>query len=131
MRIDLFTFSEGTAIDAEHRGYSIFNIIIDIMPAALPLFIPKAVISLVVKRTRNEPEVVEGKLSLFNNDDPIQEDIDVKIDFNGRLVKILRLTLNGIPVKAPGVLSFKYKSEEVNGTLEVIVSEPPLSSETD
>ena len=129
MRIDLFTFSEGTAIDAEHRGYSIFNIIVDIVPAALPLFIPKAVLSLIVKRTKNEPDVVEGKLSVFNNDDPIQEDIDVRIDFGGRLVKILRLTLNGLPVQAPGVLAFKYQSEEINETLEVIVGKPPVSSE--
>ena len=131
MRIDLFTFSEGTAIDAEHRGYSIFNIIVDIVPAALPLFIPKAVLSLIVKRTKNEPDVVEGTLSVFNNDDPIQEDIDVKIDFDGRLVKILRLTLNGLPVQAPGVLAFKYQSEEINETLEVIVGKPPVSSEID
>lgn len=131
MRIALFTFSEGTAIDAEHRGYSIFNIIVDIVPAALPLFIPKAVLSLIVKRTKNEPDVVEGKLSVFNNDDPIQEDIDVKIDFDGRLVKILRLTLNGLPVQAPGVLAFKYQSEEINETLEVIVGKPPVSSEID
>lgn len=131
MRIDLFTFSEGTAIDAEHRGYSIFNIIVDIVPAALPLFIPKAVLSLIVKRTKNEPDVVEGKLSVFNNDDPIQEDIDVKIDFDGRLVKILRLTLSGLPVQAPGVLAFKYQSEEINETLEVIVGEPPVSSKID
>ena len=131
MRIDLFTCSEGTSIDAEHRGYSIFNIIVEIVPAALPLFIPKAVLSLIVKRTKNEPDVVDGKLSVFNNDDPIQEDIDVRIDFNGKLVKILRLTLNGLPVQAPGVLLFKYQSEEIHETLEVIVNEPPVSSETD
>ena len=131
MKIDLFTFSEGTSIDAEHRGYSIFNIVIDIVPVALPLFIPRAVLSLIVKRTENEPNVVEGKLSVFNNDDPIQEDIDVKIDFNGKLVKILRLTLNGLPVQAPGVLAFKYQSEEIHETLEVVVGEPPVSSETD
>ena len=130
MKVDLFAFSEGTSMDAEQHRYSIFNIIVEIVPAGLPLFIQKAVLSLIVKRAKHEPDVVEGKLSVFNNDDPIQEDMPVNIEFNGKEVKILRLTLSGIPVRSPGVLTFKYESEEVNETLEVAVIEPPVSTET-
>ena len=117
-------------MDAEQHRYSIFNIIVEIVPAGLPLFIQKAVLSLLVKRAKHEPDVVEGKLSVFNNDDPIQEDMPVNIEFDGKEVKILRLTLSGIPVRSPGVLTFKYESEEVNETLEVAVIEPPVSTET-
>ena len=114
-------------MDAEEQGYSIFNIMVEIVPDRLPLFIPKAALSLIVRRAKNEPGVVEGKLSVFNNDDPIQEDIPVRVDFHGKEVKILRLILNGLPVQAPGVLAFKYESEEINQTLKVAVLDPPVS----
>lgn len=130
MTVDLFTFSEGTSMDAEQSKYSIFNIIVEIVPAGLPLLIPKAVLSLIVKRAPHEPDVVEGKLSIFNNSDPIQENMSVKLEFNGRAVKILRIFLNGIPVQAPGLLTFKYESEEVNETMEIAVTDPPVSTET-
>ena len=127
MKVDLFTLSEGTSMDSENQGYSIFNIMVEVVPAGLPLFIPKAALSLIVRRAKHEPEVVEGKLSVFNNDDPIQENIAARIDFNGKEVKILRLILNGLPVQAPGVLAFKYESEEVNETQEVAVLDPPVT----
>ena len=117
-------------MDAEQSKYSIFNIIVEIVPAGLPLLIPKAVLSLIVKRAPHEPDVVEGKLSIFNNSDPIQENMSVKLEFNGRAVKILRIFLNGIPVQAPGLLTFKYESEEVNETMEIAVTDPPVSTET-
>ena len=126
----LFTFSEATSMDAEQSRYSIFNIIVEIVPAGLPLLIPKSVLSLIVRRTTHEPDVVEGKLSVFNNSEPIQEDIPVKLEFNNKDVKILRIFLNGIPVQTPGLLTFKYESDEVNGTIEVSVTDPPVSTAT-
>ena len=131
MRVELFTFSEGTAMDIEERGYSIFNIILEIVPAGLPLQIPKAALSLIVRREKHEPNVVEGKLSIFNNREPIQENIPLQIAFNGKEFKILRVNLNGIPVQTQGILSFQYESEEINETLKISVSDPPVSVETD
>ena len=130
MKIELFTFSEATSMDAEQSRYSIFNIIVEIVPAGLPLLIPKSVLTLIVRRTTHEPDVVEGKLSVFNNSEPIQEDMPVKLEFNNKDVKILRIFLNGIPVQTPGLLTFKYESDEVNGTIEVSVTDPPVSTAT-
>ena len=55
MKVDLFTFSEGTSMDAEQHRYSISNIIVEIVLAGLPLFIQKAVLSLIVRRAKHEP----------------------------------------------------------------------------
>ena len=43
-------------MDAEQHRYSIFNIIVEIVPAGLPLFIQKAVLSLIVRRAKHEQD---------------------------------------------------------------------------
>ena len=112
-------------MDAESNRYSIFNVILEMSPAALPLVMQRVTLNLFVWRTMSDPEIVEGNLSVFNNEDSVLPEFPVKIDFNGKSLKVLRISINGIPIHAPGVLAFKYRSEEVNKTLEVPVLDPP------
>lgn len=112
-------------MDKESDRYSIFNVILQISPAALPLIMQKVVLNMFVWRQINDSEVVEGSLSVFNNETSVISEFPVKIDFQGKNLKILRVAINGIPVHEPGKLSFKYRSEEINKTLEVPVLHQP------
>ena len=131
MEATVFLVSYGSSIDHEDNTLSVFTIIDQITPAALPLFLQKIVLNMVVTRSNDEPEIVEGRISIFNNEKPLLVDKSpALIRFNGQLIARLRVTMNSLPVEAPGTLIFKYESNEINESFTVTVLDPPVSTET-
>lgn len=130
MRSIFFVVSEGSSIDLSTNALSIFSIIENISSASLPLIIPKCIITLVVEREEIDPEPIEGRITITNNDHEIHS-APARIYARGAPRARLSITLNGLPVHTPGKLTFKYAADDSNfeAQFSVGVSDPEVSEE--
>lgn len=130
MKSIFFVVSEGSSIDISTNALSIFNIIEGISSASLPLIIPKCIITLVVEREEGDPEPIEGRITITNNEHEIHS-TPAQIHARGAPGARLSITINGLPVHAPGKLTFKYTVDDSNfeAQTSISVSEPKVSGE--
>ena len=129
MTVSLFVVSESSSVDRETNVLSIFNIVDHIDPVSLPLSIPGLVLTIVLIREEGEPETIDGRISIANNEDTIVT-LPSKVDFAGKRRTRLSARINGVPVRSPGTLIFKYTAVSmVDVAVTVPVSEPKPSQE--
>ena len=121
MKSILFVVSEGSSIDLSTNALSIFNIIDHINSAGLPLIIPKCIITLVVEREESDPEPIEGRITITNNEHEIHS-APAQIYARGAPRTRLSITLNGLPVHTTDDSNFEAQ-------LSIGVSDPKVLEE--
>ena len=126
MKLVFFLVSESAAIDKETDRVSVFHIIQDIDPDGLPLVIPRMILCWAIELDKDDPEGLEGNLTIRNNDRVIHTS-PVKHEFQGKGMARFKITLNGLPIFAPGKVVFEFAVErpELRAEYSISVSTPP------
>lgn len=130
MNVISFLASEGASFDHDDSRLSIFKIIDQIEPVSLPLSIPKIVLTMVVTRSHDEPDTIDGILSIVNNEHHIWDEKQPgPIKFDDKLTARMIIVMNGLPVTLPGTLNFTFKSQNINETFSIKILNPPTESD--
>ena len=125
----VFAVSEGASIDRTSNALSIFNMMDEINPIAMPLIIPTLVVILVVERGDTDPDVLRGHLTITNNEHS-PNSFPSDIFFHGNKRARLTVRINGLPVHESGKLVFRYKAGVfLDCKLTLPVSEPKSKGE--
>jgi hypothetical protein len=119
MRVQFALCAQTASVDRASNRVSIFNVIDHIPAATLPLILPTITFVSILETDQGEAAsykgVFEGKL----NANVIARG-EIPVNFvNGRLARVL-LTLNSIPIREHGTLSFRLTIPNV-ATAEVQV----------
>jgi hypothetical protein len=106
MRVQFALCAQTASVDRASNRVSIFNVIDHIPAANLPLILPTITFVSILETDRGEAAsykgVFEGKLN-----GTVMARGEVPVNFvNGRLARVL-LTLNGVPIREHGTLSFR------------------------
>lgn len=124
MEVRLFVVSEQVSRDAETQRLSFFNVLEVINPVSLPLVIPNVDITITLERKQNEPNKVEGRILIKNNEVELRQ-IPLTHSFAGHRFSSYNVRVKGVlEVRYPGDLTFIYQWEKREIKQVVMVTDP-------
>lgn len=124
MEIRLFIASESTSRDVETKKLSLFNVLEFVAPASLPLTVPGVHIMINLERSEDEPDEIDGHLSIKNNEVELHK-FPIKHTFSNGRFSSMKINLSGgLQVENPGSLTFTYSCGSKDAHQTVFVAEP-------
>jgi hypothetical protein len=97
--------AQGVIIDQRSNALSIFNIYEEISSPKFPVVLPNIDFVCVTEKESSDPDLIEYTLDIRNNDDSVF-DGPIKADFQTKNMNRTIVTINGLPIKEPGIVSF-------------------------
>jgi hypothetical protein len=106
MRAQFALCAQGASTDRASNRLTIVNVIDHIPASALPIFLPSLTFVTVFESDHDESATYRGIFEGKVNDERIVTG-EVLVTFvNGRLARVV-LTINNVPIRAHGILSFR------------------------
>jgi hypothetical protein len=97
----------GITVDRYSNRLSIFNLIEQIVSPGFPAWLPEVTFLVVLRRENNEAGQFQARAEIRVGDNAIGAPTQVAVDFEGGNTARQIMNFQGIPVPAPGELTFR------------------------
>lgn len=124
VRLKLLLCAEGVVVDQRTNSVSVFAIVDEIMPQALPVILTRFVVLVILEREEGDPDGCDSTLILRLNDEIVFEQ-EMELDFQGKRRVRHMIHFGGVPIENPGTLiaSLRLGDREV-GKWDITVKPP-------
>jgi hypothetical protein len=122
--------ADNVIVDQLSNGVSIFGLIEEITPSALPAILPRFAVLAMIERKIDEPSAVKCSLKVGIKGEKEIIDQKIVVDFGDKQRNRSILTMMGMPIPSSGILEtcLWYKRRKL-GQYDVIVNVPPTTAE--
>jgi hypothetical protein len=118
---------ETVILDTFTNQISVINVFEDLIPAGLPIFIPRFTILHYLDREIEDSEIIKLHIVLSLNSEKLFE-LDHEANFLTKTLSRSIITLGGIPIKEPGKLTATVSAEGIDSiqySLEILSPNQP------
>jgi hypothetical protein len=126
MKSKLILCAEGVAIDQQSNNVTVYNILEEITPVALPTVFPRFFVLSVVEKDKNDGDVADAELKISLASKVILRQ-EIKFMFGGKQRVRSLIELGGMPLSGPGKLHIAIsQGTKIVHSYDVIIN--PASS---